>query len=245
MSGTSQRTQKIGSQFMPQSAIALTLNLTLLAGTGQVVDLTPLVQAGTITNAQAIFVDNAANSAGVSIAAASGQTLIVPPQSQGIFPLLLSNGSPKFTVTGSGSVTLLVLNVPMPFGAWGVGGSPALTVTSGNLQVADTALDSAVSNGAIITAPRAGALTSGSGTSPASPTSTQLFAASTRRYLAVQAPAADDMWVNINGGAAAINGVDCVRVPANTFYEFETFVSQTAIFYYTAAASATFAAFQA
>lgn len=236
-------TQKIGSQYMPQSAMAAKITLTLATGVSQAIDFTQLISAGTLQNIQSVFCDNTANTVPVSIVTAAGQNLVVPAGSQGIFPLILSNGSPTATVSGTGTVTMLFLNVPMPFGTWG-GGLQA-TVTGGKLLVSDTTLDATVANGGVVFTAPAGALISGSTTSPATAASTQLFPAYARRYLAVQAPTADDLWLNINGGAASIGGTDCVRIPAGTFYEFRAFVSQSAIFYYTAALSTTFAAFQA
>ena len=238
-------TQKIGSQYMPESAISAKAVVNLVAGTATKLDFTNLIGSGAIQNIQAVFVDNSANSTSLTLTTAAGQNLIIPPASQGIFPVILANGSPTVTVAGSGTATLLFLNVPMPFGSWSISGAPALVVTNGNLQVTDTALDATIANGGVVYTAPAGSLISGSTTSPATAASTQLFPAYARRYLAVQAPVADDLWLNINGGAASIGGLDCVRVPAGTFYEFRAFVSQSAIFYYTAATSTEFAAFQA
>ena len=234
----------VSNQFMPTIAQALSVPLTLIAGTPQQVDLTPQQSSGRISAIQSVYVDNSANSGTFTLTTSTGQNIVCPPQSQGMFPCLVTS-SPVFTAAGSGTVSVIFLNVPMPAAVWSINGGLGTVNAQGQLQVADSALDSTVSGGALVTAPRAGALISGSTTSPATAASTQLFAAYARRYLAVQAPTADDLWLNINGGAASIGGLDCVRIPAGTFYEFREFVSQSAIYYYTAATSTEFAAFQA
>lgn len=238
-------TQQIGSQYMPTSAICAKVTLSLVTGTASELDFTTLIGSGKIQNIQAVFADNSANTTALTLTTAAGQNLIVPAGAQGIFPVILANGSPTVVVSGNGTATLLFLNVPMPFGSWSASGSAALVVTGGNLQVTDTALDATIANGGVVATAPAGALISGSTTSPATPASTALFPAYARRYLAVQAPTADDLWLNPNGGTASIGGLDCVRIPAGTFYEFRAFVSQAAINYYTAAISTAFAAFQA
>jgi hypothetical protein len=63
--------------------------------------------------------------------------------------------------------------------------------------------------------------------------STQLFPVNaSRHYLAFQVPAAGSLWINFVGGAASVNGTDCVLLPAGTIYESGTYVVRGAISVY-------------
>lgn len=68
-------------------------------------------------------------------------------------------------------------------------------------------------------------------------TSTQIFAANAqRRYLALQVPLSNGIWLNPVGGTAAPNGPDCIFFSAGTFYESANFVNRGAITVYSAVA---------
>jgi hypothetical protein len=68
--------------------------------------------------------------------------------------------------------------------------------------------------------------------------SVQLFPANpSRRYLAFQAPAGSFIWVNLVGGAAAPNGLDCAYFTAGSLYESGPFVNRGAIFIYSPVAT--------
>lgn len=57
--------------------------------------------------------------------------------------------------------------------------------------------------------------------------STTLFSQNAnRKYLAFQVPAGSYLWVNLAGGPAAPNGMDCAYFPAGTFYESGSFVNR-------------------
>jgi hypothetical protein len=63
--------------------------------------------------------------------------------------------------------------------------------------------------------------------------SVQLFPANpSRHYLAFQAPAGSFIWVNLAGGAAVPNGLDCAYFTAGSLYESGSFVNRGAIFIY-------------
>jgi hypothetical protein len=63
--------------------------------------------------------------------------------------------------------------------------------------------------------------------------STQVFPAnSARHYLAFQVPQGSYVWVNLLGGTAAPNGVDCAYFAPGTFYESGQYVNRGAITFY-------------
>ncbi len=63
--------------------------------------------------------------------------------------------------------------------------------------------------------------------------STALFATnSARHYLAFQAPSGTGIWVNLVGGLAAPNGIDCAYFSAGAFYESGNFVNRGSITVY-------------
>ncbi len=53
-----------------------------------------------------------------------------------------------------------------------------------------------------------------------------------RRYLAFQAPSGSGVWVNLVGGTAAPNGVDCAYFTAGSLYESGSFVNRGSITIY-------------
>jgi hypothetical protein len=68
---------------------------------------------------------------------------------------------------------------------------------------------------------------------------TILFAANpTRHYLAFQAPPGVAIWVNMLGGIAGPNFVDCAYFAAGTFYESGAFVNRGSITVYSPVATA-------
>lgn len=236
---------RINSQNMPPGASkSLKYHFTLPANGQLTFDLQQQQASGQIENIQTVFIDNSGNAAAITLFSNGPNfNVVCPPYSQGMFPILVSS-VPRFVLSGSGTGSLYFLNVPMPLSVWPVANPN--TYSGGALVVSDSVLDATVSNGRVNNAPQQSVtLTSGSGTTPATPASTQLFAANAaRRYYAVQAPATADMWINPLGGTAAVNGADCFRVPANSFYESKNILSNSTINYYCATGSLQFAAFQ-
>lgn len=86
-------------------------------------DLLNFFEQGRISLIQTAFVDNSNNSNPFTITCqASGMSLVVPPNSQGFFPLLVPN-PPRFaftTLQGSGVVTVQLLNTMIPGPIWSV-----------------------------------------------------------------------------------------------------------------------------
>ncbi len=68
--------------------------------------------------------------------------------------------------------------------------------------------------------------------------STQVFPSNTgRHYLAFQVPQGTYVWVNLLGGVAAPNGLDCAYFAAGTFYESGQYVNRGAITFYSPVAA--------
>jgi hypothetical protein len=68
--------------------------------------------------------------------------------------------------------------------------------------------------------------------------STQVFPSNgARHYLAFQVPQGSYVWVNLLGGAAAPNGLDCAYFAAGTFYESGQYVNRGAITFYSPVAA--------
>lgn len=93
------------------------------------------------------------------------------------------------------------------------------------------ALSAAALNG-IEAVPVGGTFTSRS-VSIATAGSMTLFAVNTsRHYLAFQAPQATGIWVNMLGGVATPNGLDCAYFPPGSFYESGQFINRGSITVY-------------
>jgi hypothetical protein len=58
-----------------------------------------------------------------------------------------------------------------------------------------------------------------------------------RHYLAFQVPQGSYVWVNLLGGVAAPNGLDCAYFAAGTFYESGQYVNRGAITFYSPVAA--------
>lgn len=88
----------------------------------QTIDLTTMLQRGTISGIQTMYFDNSGN-AGVVIVSIEGteQVITMPSNSQGYVPVLCSNPI-RITFDGTAAVAAPVnvelINVPMPLGVW-------------------------------------------------------------------------------------------------------------------------------
>lgn len=118
-------------------------------GATQTIDISQLVAQKKISMVQSLYVDNSDNSASVSIAiSGSGQTLVVPPESEAYFPVLAPVPC-VFTLESDSTSQIFVglNNFPTPAFVWNVQ-SQAFQFTGGKLQVTDPVLDGlAVQNG--------------------------------------------------------------------------------------------------
>lgn len=233
-------------------------------------DIALLQQQGWQSNVQAAYVDNSLNAAALTITIPNVCSVSVPANTQGTIPLPCpQNANLIFACSGGQTATIVLFNVPMPAQLWNVNNSSGLPVSNGKVQVQDATVDSAVVSGymqsqiagvtlgSIVTPLIADAngyleiaagvaILAGPSSTPASPTSAQLFAAAPgRRYLCIKAPETADLWFHPNGGAASIGGAGCLKVPQGTTYESGQFCSTAQINYYCATGSLTFASYQA
>lgn len=109
------------------------------------IDLQYLFAQTLMSMVQVVWVDNSANAAEVSLfVSATQQTINVPANFQGYFPIL-SPTQGQMLVTGSvGHVVLILINVPMSsLGGWSPSAAPSphfLFDVAGNLKTADQGL---------------------------------------------------------------------------------------------------------
>jgi hypothetical protein len=149
--------------------------------------------------AQQVWVDNADNDAELTITfATTGQRIIVPPNSQGVFPVI-EPLQQKFTIATISAeeleVALILLNVPMPDFVWnvqGAGGRPFVT----------------------------GSYTDHSGTIAVGGTSQVAIAANiSRKKVIIQNPITESEVLYVNFGAAAGAGDSFEILPGGSYTE--------------------------
>lgn len=102
---------------------------------------------------QSMFVDNSANTKPLSIQFGySKATIIVPPLSQGVFPVYAPNPV-QMTVTSIGGVSANIFfgNMPQPYLVWAVTQTTPNFDGGGNLLVSDAALEATILNGRVQT----------------------------------------------------------------------------------------------
>jgi hypothetical protein len=187
----------------------------ILTGGNQSLDLTPLANLHRIANVQGIAVSNQPNATALTITTNAGQSLTIPGTYQCLMPVFLAQDN-VVTFNGSGTIQVTLLNFPTAAAVWPTSSSETVTI-SGTAAVND-----ATGNGLLAQiAP---------GVSPASrsitgDTASQALAAANpaREYILIQSGYLSgtfyDVWVNFIGGTASVGGVDCVRIPAGSFYE--------------------------
>ena len=86
----------------------------------QIISLSQLFDEGTIKNVQSVWADNSQNGFGLSITVNStGQNIVVPPNYQGVVPLIItSNLTGEITVSSPSSVAqivLILMDVPLDY----------------------------------------------------------------------------------------------------------------------------------
>ena len=136
---------------IPTASRVYSFNMNLTLNVTTMVDLRPFVYKNVIKEVQGIFIDNSLNTTALSVSVAGGQKLTVPQQSQGVFPLYLSDDY-TLTVNGGGPVTFVLLNFPTPVGVWSVN-PQALPESGGKLLVTDPSLDALIANGSFQSTP--------------------------------------------------------------------------------------------
>ncbi len=115
--------------------------------------------------------------------------------------------------------------------ALGTVNDPAYAGGQGSVVAVLKSLWSAAAAG-VPALPAGGLLTSRTVSLPAS-VSTLVFPVNgTRHYLSFQVPQGSGVWINVLGGTAAPNAVDCAYFSAGTFYESGSFINRGAIAVY-------------
>jgi len=172
------------------------------------IDLSPLVQNGNIDFVSGAYVDNSDNTLELVIdIAGSNQRIIVPANSQMYVPLMAPN-NPKFILSCSASPALIIqvffYNIPLLPYLWGPGGA----LVSGDW------LTDAQLRATPLAAPLGGAWTDQSIANLSGASETLMAANANRRHLIIQNVAANNMGVNLAGGAAAIGTAGTITLPA-------------------------------
>lgn len=166
----------------------ITLNFN--GNANQTVDLSQLIQNGTLSFVQCVYVDNHDNPNSLTITPQlTNLRVIVPANSQGFYSVLAPN-MPVFTVSstaGNYSVTLGFLNVPVQPDQWGAASLGSVTIAGQpllNTNVGPTITDYSITmNGA---------------------DQTPITPGQAAHYLAIQNPTGNaTVNINLAGGSAA------------------------------------------
>lgn len=145
-------TSGVSNGNIPKSSRVASFNVTLASGATVAFDLRPFVYKNMIKQVQGVFVDNSANATFTSIQTAVNQTIIVPPNSQGFFPLYLSDDD-TLQLAGNGTVNYVLLNFPTPASVWSVSAPATFPEQGGKVLVTDSTLDALVANGVFQSVP--------------------------------------------------------------------------------------------
>lgn len=136
----------IAGQLIPEGgARAIGFQLDFINFGSNIVDFTYAYENTNFKEVMGIFVDNSSNPQTLTIQAQQSpqQKIVVPPFSQGTFPVLAPI-RPKFTLSSSGSVVVGVVftNIPLSCCVWScqTPGTPT-TPTNFTVPVADTAVN--------------------------------------------------------------------------------------------------------
>lgn len=85
------------------------------------IDGQQIIDTHGIEQLQGVFIDNASNATAFTLTSNTGQRIVVAPNTQGFYPLLVQN-PPKLTATsvqgGSNKVGLIFYNVPIMSTVW-------------------------------------------------------------------------------------------------------------------------------
>lgn len=114
--------------------------------TSVLMDFSQLQQQGKISFIQGVMVDNSANTAALTIQSQTmNQKIVIPPNSQAILPVFVTN-PPIFLISSIGGVNvpLFFFNIPLPAQVWG--GNSAFTFAGGSLVVSDPLLEQLITN---------------------------------------------------------------------------------------------------
>jgi hypothetical protein len=238
----------VSNQQMPSSVTALPITVDMSVNNAVTIDLTSAQITGKISAVQSAFIDNSLATASLSIVIPyTNQTITLPPQSQAYVPLLLPN-PPIITLTsaaGSAQTVVVLLNVPMPLAVWSVNGPGAVDPATGYSAVTDPVLDACVVGNVLQVGSQLSSLTSRSQNSPNPAASFTIMGSNPlRRYFLVKAPETADLWINLVGGTASVDGADCIKLVAGSCYESPLPCVTTAIKGYTTATTVNVTAFE-
>ena len=140
----------IFNQMIPsEGGRAVPLSLDFSTSNSWVINMTQLTSMKVIDIIQTIFIDNSQNSVSLSVnASISNQNIIVPPYSQGYYPILVPNNAVlTFTcIGGLINTPVFLINIPLPASNWTKNGTPFIFNGSGYLEVSDPVLDAAIAN---------------------------------------------------------------------------------------------------
>lgn len=176
-------------------------------GTTYQLDLSQIQSQAKLDSVQTLYVDNSANTGTITITmeGVTQQSIILPPNSQGYFPVLQGNPPVlNFTVaSGAPVVNIQLMNFFLPPVIWG-------TLATGGSFVDVTLAGILINNQVpVITNPNNVALADGSGTIAAGGTAQQLFAANpTRKMMIIQNPVAATETLQIMFGASNAGRLD-------------------------------------
>jgi hypothetical protein len=131
----------------PEKPLVCSFQQTLVLATPVKIDLRTFQNLLRLKTIQGIFIDNSQNATGATVSVATGQTIYVPPASQALMPLYMSNDF-TMTLTGAGTVTYTLLNFVTPAAVWGVSGSNIPT-SGGKVIVTDPIREALIVNGAL------------------------------------------------------------------------------------------------
>lgn len=210
-----QDTFQIGNGFAPDLDFGprcAKVELDFSATTFYDLDFTAIQQAGAFSFLQAVFVDNKDNANALDLVFDQvGQTIHVPAQCQGCFPIIApaSTKCRATTIQAGFIAKLQFVNVPMPLTQWG-----PITVNA-----------AVTANFAATVA----AFTDNSGTIAVANTSQQLFAANPlakRRIVAASPNNLSPLYINF-GGVAALAGKGWPLMPGQSFDTGTATIDQT------------------
>lgn len=123
----------------PRASRSYGFQATLQNGVPNSLDFRSLQNFNFMKDVQGIWIDNSQNSQPTTITTTAGQTFSVPAGYQGTSWLAVNYETPVFTLTGSGTVSYVMTNFPLPTAVW-----PASVTNGGTQIVSDPALEALI-----------------------------------------------------------------------------------------------------
>jgi hypothetical protein len=113
------------------------------------VDMSSLVERGFITQVQTMYADNSQSTTALAVSFGNpvSQTIIVPPLTQGYYPILFPDPNVSaVSASGLSSAYIALINVPIPPMQWSTTQSNSVYDGNGNMKTADQNLAGAITN---------------------------------------------------------------------------------------------------